>query len=124
MTQQFLQAATALADTLAAENRALAVLDFAGAVALLGAKQRATEAFVAAATPVDMRNQNAVATRLRELAVENKRLLERAVTVQGRVIGAIVRAIPKAVGAAPRYGAGGAFAGATRIRPIALSARA
>jgi hypothetical protein len=65
-----------------------------------------------------------VAARLRELADENKRLLERAVIVQGRVIGAIVRAIPKVTGGVPRYGAGGGFADTARMRPIALSAHA
>jgi len=133
MTHDLLQSATALAYTLAAENRALAELDFTRAVTLLDAKQRATDAFAAAharaaTTPDDMRTRRSlimdVATRLRELAGENKRLLERAVVVQGRVIGAVVRAIPKAVGGAPRYGSGGALSEATRMRPIALSARA
>jgi hypothetical protein len=133
MTQKLLQSATLLADTLAAENRALAGLDFAHAVALLDAKLRATDAFVAArahaaSAPDELRNRRHlvedVATRLRELAAENKRLLERAVIVQGRVIGAIVRAVPKATGGVPRYGAGGALAETTRMRPMALSARA
>jgi len=126
-----LQSAGALADTLAAENRALAGLDFSAAVALLGAKQRATDAFIAAhgapavGEPIGRRRLLAeVAARLRELAAENKRLLERAVIVQGRVIGAIVRAVPKVVGGVPRYGAGGALAEATRVRPMALSSRA
>ena len=133
MNQELLQSATRLADTLAAENRALAGLDFARAVALLGAKLRAADEFVAAraqagAAPDEMRNWRSsveeVATRLRDLAAENKRLLERAVVVQGRVIGAIVHAIPKAVGGVPRYGAGGALAESTRMRPMAFSARA
>ena len=64
-----------------------------------------------------------MARRLGELAGENKRLLERAVIVQGRVIGTVVRAIPKAVGGAPRYGAGGALSETARMRPMALSAR-
>ena len=129
MTQDFLQSATALADTLAAENRALTNLDFGRATALLAAKQRATEAFAqAATTSEDMRTRRNlfadVATRLRDLGAENQRLLERAVFVQGRVIGAIVRAVPKLAGGVPRYGAGGAVSETARVRPIALSARA
>jgi hypothetical protein len=133
MTQQLLQSAGALADTLAAENRALAGLDFVRAVTLLGAKLRATDAFIAAheqvaSAPDEMRGRRRlftdVAARLRELAAENKRLLERAVIVQGRVIGAIVSAVPKVVGGVPRYGAGGVLAETTRVRPMALSSRA
>jgi len=126
-----LQSATALADTLAIENRALAGLDFAGAVRLLDAKQRAADGFIAAqaaSAPGAMRTRRGlfeeVATRLRVLATENKQLLERAVMVQGRVIGAIVGAVPKTSGGVARYGSGGAMAETTRIRPMALSARA
>ncbi len=131
MIQEFLQSVAALADTLAEENRALAGLDFGRAVMLLETKQRATDAFAAAhhaATPDAMRTRRSLVEplvrRLRDLADENKRLLERAVTVQGRVIGAIAGAIPKTIGGAPRYGSRGALADVSRMRPIALSARA
>jgi hypothetical protein len=122
VTQDLTQAAVALAATLVAENQALIGLDFRRAAALLDEKRRAADAFAAAAQ--DRQVAADVVTRLRDLAAENKRLLERAVLVQGRVIGAVVRAIPKVVGGVPRYGAGGAFTGNTRMRPMALSARA
>ena len=121
MTQDLAKAAGVLAETLAAENQALAALDYRRAVTLLDAKRSAAEAFATAAQAQRMTAD--VVTRLRDLAAENKRLLERAVMVQGRVIGAVVRAIPKVTGGVPRYGAGGAFTGNTRIRPMALSAR-
>ena len=133
MNQELLQSATTLADTLAAENRALSDLDFTSAANLFGAKLRATDAFVAAharaaAAPGEPRDRRRlvgdVVTRLRELTAENKRLLERAVLVQGRVIGAVVRAVPKVTRGVPRYGSGGALTETSRVWPMALSARA
>ncbi len=131
MTQELMQSAIALADALADENRALSKLEFAHAATLLEAKTRATSAFIAAqareaSTRPEARTRRpvleATIVRLRDLAAENTRLLERAIIVQRRVIGSIVNAIPKA-GNAPRYGASGAFAGGY-VRPMALSARA
>jgi hypothetical protein len=130
MTQELIQSATALAETLAEENRALGSLEFARAATLVDAKERAS-AFIAAqareaSAPPEMRTRRqvleAALARLRDLAAENKRLLERAIIVQGRVIGSIVEALRKTP-IAPRYGASGALAGAT-TRPMALSARA
>jgi hypothetical protein len=131
MKQALMQSAIALADALAEENRALGSLELKCAAALLDAKLRATSALIAAqareasappAARTRKEQMEATAARLRDLAAENKRLLERAITVQGRVIGCIVGALPKP-GSAPRYGASGAFAGG-RVRPMALSARA
>ena len=131
MTQELIQSAIALADTLAEENRALDRLEFAHALSLLEAKMRATSAFIAAqahaasAVPearAHRQPMEATAARLRDLAAENKRLLERAIIVQRRVIGCIVGALPRSE-SAPRYGASGAFAG-RHVRPMALSARA
>jgi hypothetical protein len=65
----------------------------------------------------------AVGARLGSLAAENRRLLERAMLVQRRVIGAIARAAPRALEAAPRYDAGGGIAGARRPPPVVLAAR-
>ena len=131
MTEDLVQSATVLADALADENQALGALEFARAALLLDAKNRATAAFIAAqareaSAPAEMRTRRqvleATIVRLRDLAAENKRLLERAIIVQRRVIGSIVDTIPKA-GPAPRYGASGAFASGD-VRPMALSSRA
>jgi prepilin-type processing-associated H-X9-DG protein len=129
MTQDLVQSAMALADALAEENRALDGLEFARAARWLEAKAQATSAFIAAQAweaPAAMRTRRqvleAAVVRLRDLAAENKQLLERAVIVQRRVIGSIVDAIPKS-GPAPRYGSSGAFADG-HVRPMALSSRA
>jgi hypothetical protein len=130
-------AAVALADTLSRENAALVALNLPAALVLLAEKQAATEAFTAAharaaaalaKTPglpaADQELAETVGARLRELAAENKRLLERALRVQGRVMGSIARALPRALATAPRYDAVGGIAGANRPPPVALSARA
>ena len=132
MTQDLIQSAAALADTLAEENRALSGLELARAAMLLDAKLRATSAFIAAqareaSAPPNLRTRRqlmeAAVLRLKDLAAENKRLLERAIIVQGRVIGCIIAALPKIAAGTRHYGATGAFAG-PRMRPMALSARA
>jgi hypothetical protein len=103
-------AAIQLADTLAAENAALRALDLPGAAALLVQKQAALAAFAAARTcgrPAPALLPTAI--RLRELAEENRRLLERAITVQTRVLGVLAGAA-RSVNVAPRYGRSGAYA--------------
>jgi len=120
MSTELIAAGSALADRLEAENTALAALDLPRAAGMLAEKQRAVAA-LAAAQPVAARSEAAerVARRLRALGVENKRLLERAIAVQGRVIGTIARA---AVPEAPAgYGSGHVM---ERPTPVALSARA
>lgn len=135
MTPDLINAAVALADTLTQENKALAALDLPRAVTLLDRKRQATAAFIAAqaraastATAASARDARPlaeqVAAQLRDLADENKRLLERAITVQGRVIGTLARVVPRALARAPRYNAGGAIADGPRPPPVALSARA
>ncbi|MCW3475125.1 hypothetical protein [Limobrevibacterium gyesilva] len=134
VTQDLIDAAVALADTLAQENKALAAMDLPAAMRLLEQKQRAADAFAAARTAAAAANASPagqqqrlagqVAGRLRDLADENKRLLERAMAVQGRVIDVIVGAIPKAAGGVPRYTAGGGIAGPRQMPPVSLSARA
>ena len=132
MTHELVQSATALADTLEEENHALRGLELARAVTLLDAKVRATSAFIAAqareaSAPLDLRTRRqlveAAVLRLRDLAAENERLLERAIVVQGRVIGSIVEALSRVTARTRRYGATGALAG-PGMRPMALSARA
>jgi hypothetical protein len=103
-------AAIQLADTLAAENAALRALDLPGAAALLVQKQAALAAFAAARTcgrPAPALLPTAI--RLRELAEENRRLLERAITVQTRVLGVLAGAA-RSVNVAPRYSRSGAYA--------------
>jgi len=127
-TQTAISAADALASTIAAENTALAALDLPVAIRLLAQKRQHGEAFLAAqarslaaglpALPRDRLKQ------LAELTTDNKRLLERAIIVQGRVISSIARAVPRAVaGPNQRYGGDGKPA---HGRPVAmaLSARA
>lgn len=115
-------AATRLADLLAQENAALAALDLQRATALLTQKQDAVRVFAAAqqATPA---GAALAVTRLRDLIEDNRRLLERALVVQGEVIGLIAAALPKATGPS-RYAATGAPARCRRPIAFALSARA
>ena len=129
MTPALIDSAVQLADVLARENAALAALDLAQAASMVPEKTRAAAAFTAeqarlndAATPAAQSElARQVAARLKGLAEENRRLLERGIALQGRLIGCIARAVPRA--AAPRYRANGALAG-DRARPVALSARA
>jgi hypothetical protein len=122
-------AATLLAAVLARENAALAALDLAGAAGMLAEKQRAAQALLDARPPANPAGTApaaavaGLASRLRALAEENRRLLERAITVQGRILGMIARAVP--VSGQPRcYGATGALASGRRAAPFTLSARA
>ena len=130
MTAQLATAAAQLAEVLTAENAALAALDLPRAGAMLAAKTRAADAFVTAQAgathPARPPSPNAVAPHhLRALIEENQRLLEIAIKVQRRVIGIIVRALPRALRdpATMRYGAQGRAAPA-RPSAVAVSARA
>ncbi len=114
-------AATRLAEVLARENDALAALAFAEAIDIAAGKERVIAAFnraiAAEALPLSM------ARRLAGLAAENKRLLERAIYVQGQVIACIARAAPRPAGGGRGYGRTGAWAAQGRTTPIALAAR-
>ena len=136
MTPELIAAAERLADALAGENRALAALDFTRAAAMLEDKTRALEALTAAQAPLEggetasgqaspRTETEPLAARLRHLAEENRRLLEHAIAVQGRVIALVARALPGKVAeqGGLLYGADGGRA-ETRPRSIALSARA
>jgi hypothetical protein len=125
-------AATSLADLLEQENRLLEALELAAAAALLPAKQNAAAAFVRAQAhtaacgglpPTSHAAALAQGARLRTLAAENRRLLERGLAAQGRVIAVIARAARQHPATAPRYGASGTFAGPRRPVPLAISAR-
>jgi hypothetical protein len=128
MTEDLATAAARLAEVLAAENAALSALDLPRAGAMLAEKTRAADAFVAA----EQASRGTISTvgaaapaRLRTLAAENQRLLQQAMTVQGRVIGVIARAVSRASRdpVATRYGAQGRAA-PTRLSAVAISARA
>jgi hypothetical protein len=128
MIDALADAAARLAEVLAAENEALAALDLPRAGAMLGEKTRAADAFVAARQTFHgtLPDTGAAApARLRALAVENRLLLERAITAQGRVIGVIARAVSRAMRdpVTTRYGAQGRAAPA-RLSAVAISARA
>ncbi len=112
MTHDLLSATVRLAGTLEAENVALRALNLPAAVALLAEKQAATDAFDAArnaAPPVRSEALRGAASRLMSQADENRRLLERAIQVQTRVMG-IIAGAARANNPAPRYGRSGAYA--------------
>jgi hypothetical protein len=123
-------AARRLDATLRAENAALAALDLARAASLLPDKARAADAFIAAQkltdfgaiAPTGRAEVAALSARLTELAAENRRLLDRALRVQSRVIRMIAEAVP-ATGAA-RYGARGTVTPSGLATPWTLSAQA
>ena len=112
MTPPLLAAAARLESVLQAENAALARLDIAGSAALLGEKLAASRDVSASLTGAAGPECAAAALRLRTLAAENTRLLERAIQVQGRVMEIVARAARQAAQQAAsgplRYGARGA----------------
>ena len=100
-------AAEALSETLKSENAALESLDFKAAVMLLQQKQVHGRAFMTAQAQALANDIGSLPrARLRQLAVElgslasdNKRLLERALTVQSRLIANLAQAVPRATAA-------------------------
>jgi hypothetical protein len=127
MSTELIETASALAETLERENAALAALDLPRAAGMLADKQRAMNALataraVAASAPPRALIEPLV-YRLRELAEENRLLLERSIAVQTRVIGIIAHAATHAV-AAPCYGARGGLTSACRPTAFAFAARA
>ena len=120
-----LAATIRLASALAAENAALQAMDLPSAASMLHEKQDAAAAFEGARKAAPVAASAALrdaASRLMEQAAQNRRLLERAIHVQTRVLGVIALAARTAQPAS-RYGRSGAYAS----RPTtgwALSARA
>jgi flagellar biosynthesis/type III secretory pathway chaperone len=102
MMQPLIVAAQRLSEALRAENEALARLDLNSAAALALPKQQASDAFAAAFDAANRTESKAVgpdrakaeelAGRLRDLGAENRRLLERAIALQSRVIETIAGA--------------------------------
>jgi hypothetical protein len=128
MTDDLATAANRLVEALKAENAALTALDLPRAGQMLAEKIAAARAFTESqdlnekrslteieafsdvvaldrSVPSDMR---ALAIRLREEAAENRRLLERAIAVQMRVLGTLAQAAT-AANPASRYGRRGAM---------------
>ena len=120
-----LAATVRLAATLHAENAALQAMNLTAAASLLPEKQRASTAFEtarAATPPAQSAALRDAVAKLMDQAAENRRLLERAIAVQTRVIGIVVGAV-RPPHPASRYGRSGNYT----ARPAtgwALSARA
>lgn len=116
MMDALLAAGQRLAEALRAENEALAALDLPRAAGLATAKVQATDAFAAACAAAAKTGSRAegpmrqsaedLSNQLRHLGAENRRLLERAIAIQSRVIETIAgAALPRPAG--PGYGAAG-----------------
>jgi hypothetical protein len=107
--------AARLVRVLTAENAALRAFDALAAAALLEEKLAAARglAEASAAHPAARQTPEAagLALQLRDLANENRRLLERAILVQGRVLDMVARAARQgAAQSGGRYGASGTAA--------------
>ncbi|MCR0981278.1 hypothetical protein [Roseomonas populi] len=134
--QALLLAGQRLAEALRAENEALSRLDLTRAATLATAKVQASDAFTAAygaatktgAGPGSMGGElraaaETLALRLRDLSDENRRLLERAIGLQSRVIETIAgAAIPASRPAT--YGGLGQRAMPRQTPSLTLAARA
>lgn len=118
-----ISAVRALCAILVAENDALQRMDVIGATALLAQKQIATDAVLASRTAMPLPDESAwlvEGERLTSLAHDNKRLLERAMVAQNRVMACIARAVPRAMPQSTRYGCSGQMPMKTTTPPIAL----
>jgi hypothetical protein len=109
------EAALRLEAILRAENEALRRHDAQAAVAMLDAKLAAAEALSASGLSA------ADAERLRALATENGRLLERAIAVQSQIVAVVARAARSAQ-TATRYGARGRTVAPTGALALARQA--
>ena len=127
MSTELIAAAGRLADMLIEENSALAALDLPRAASMLADKQRAVAGLLAArdaqGTMTTSATMEPLARRLQSLSQENRTLLERAIAVQGRVIGIVARAAAPRV-AASGYSAHGTLGHNARPTAFALCARA
>jgi len=125
MPGPMIMAARRLGEVLERENAALKAMDIRRATALLPEKSAAIADLTASGEASGKENSahdlTALARKLENLAAENRRLLERAIVVQQRVIGIVARATASAA-REPAYGAQGRMRRITR--PLAFSARA
>ena len=122
MKNRLISAANRLAEALDRENVALMAMDLTRAAALLPEKAAAIAdlaSFDGDGTAWPDVDLVPVARQLDRLALENRRLLERAITAQERVIGIVVRAAAS-VAAEPFYGTNGRR---PRLTAMALSTR-
>jgi hypothetical protein len=118
MTAALELAVQRLSKVLAAENAALIAMDFAGAGALLAPKHAAADALASAMRSATSSHAEPEALReLGTLADENRRLLNRAMRVQRRVLDLVARAA-RASQPASRYGASGKPANAATPRSL------
>jgi hypothetical protein len=133
MMDALLTAGQRLADALRAENAALTALDMPRAAGLATAKIQAADGFAAAFATARKLGSKAEGTerlkaadlteRLQQLGNENRRLLERAIAIQSRVIETIAgAALPRSGG--PGYGAAGRPAGGRQPLAFAMATRA
>jgi len=126
MSAQLAVAGENLAALLAAENAALAAGDMAGAGRMLAAKTQALvdwKAALAGDGPAEAGEHGVALTRrIAGLATENRRLLDRALLVQGRLLEMIARAAPAEHGVS--YRSAGRPVPMSRPTPLALLARA
>ncbi len=118
-------AAVRLGELLASENEALVALAFARSADLAEEKEAAIAGFNRAVSEAGAPAlPAALARELTDLVAENKRLLERALFVQGQVIACIARAAPRRRDVARSYGCTGALTNERRASPMTLTARA
>ena len=129
MTLDIVAATNELAEILVIENAALTALDLVAAGRMLECKQAATAAFeaaqrsaMAARGTVDVKALRVAALRLQKVTEENRRLLERAIGVQNRVLGIMAKAV-RTADPTPRYARSGVYA-ARPASAWALSASA
>jgi hypothetical protein len=113
MAAPLLTAAARLVEVLTAENTALRTLDAPAAAALLEEKLAAARGLAEASAVRPAAPQTpesaGLALQLRDLAAENRRLLERTSQVQARVLDMVARAARQgAAQSGGRYGASGA----------------
>jgi hypothetical protein len=91
MTADPTKAAAELADVLARENAALQRLDFPAVVSLLPAKEAAFAELAKREIQQLPPEAAVLGRRLMTLASENRTLLERAITVQTRIVGIVAQ---------------------------------
>ena len=119
MTNLLDEAVQQLARVLTAENAALTAMDFATAGALLAPKHAAADALAAALRASSA--QEAAPEPLMALGVlaeENRKLLNRAMRVQRRVLDLVARAA-RLGQTGSRYGAGGKLTATSSPRSLA-----
>ena len=123
MSGDLLEIAQHLADVLLQENEALKRLDFSAAVALAPAKEAALADLTKQPRVSMPPPLMALGQRLNKLLTENQVLLERAITVQTRIVRIVARACAPPPATA-RYGGYGGRPPSHRAGALALSTRA